>query len=92
MTLSTLKGKGQITLPSSIRRQINAQKGDMFDFQVQEDEKVVMTRKRIVSANTDQTHQSKKKDLSKWIGAKPGLFKNADEVDNFIRSHRDLWN
>ena len=92
MTLSTLKDKGQITLPSSIRRQINAQKGDMFDFHVQQGEKVVMTRKRVVSANTDQAHQNKKRDLSKWIGAKPGLFKTADEVDNFIRSHRDLWN
>ena len=92
MPLSTLKDKGQITLPSSIRKQIHAGKGDMFDFQVQQDDQVIMTRKKIIAANAEPTRLRQKKDLSKWIGAKPGLFKSAEEVDKFIRSQRDLWN
>ena len=88
MPLSTLKEKGQITLPSSVRKQIQAEKGDVFDFQAQED-KVIMTRQKVVPANT--TQPPKKKDLSKWIGAKPGVFKTAQDVDQFIRNQRDLW-
>ncbi len=83
-----LKKKGQITLPSSIRREIHAEKGDIFDFRAQEDQ-VIMTRQRVVPANT--TPAQTRKDLSKWIGAKPSVFNTADEVDQFIRNQRDLW-
>jgi len=34
----------------------------------------------------------KRQDLSKWIGAAPGIFKTAQEVDDFIRKGRDAWN
>ena len=33
----------------------------------------------------------KRRDLSKWIGATPGVFKTAQEVDAFIRRARDTW-
>ncbi|WP_089727780.1 hypothetical protein [Candidatus Thiosymbion oneisti] len=33
----------------------------------------------------------KRRDLSKWIGAAPGIFKTAQEVDDFIRKERDTW-
>ena len=91
MPPATLRDKGHITLPSAIRRQINAEKGDMFDFEVQRNDKVIMTRKKISTAITEPVQPKKKKELSRWIGAKPGLFKSAEEVDEFIRSHRDLW-
>ena len=31
MSVTKLKEKGQITLPVDVRREINAQKGDIFD-------------------------------------------------------------
>ncbi|MCB2263961.1 MAG: hypothetical protein LGR52_13665 [Candidatus Thiosymbion ectosymbiont of Robbea hypermnestra] len=34
----------------------------------------------------------KRRDLSKWIGAAPGVFKTGQEVDDFIRKERDAWN
>ena len=71
MSLSTLKEKGQITLPSSIRKQIQAEKGDLFDFVVQEN-KIIMTRKKIVLS--DDSIQKKSTDLSKYIGAGKGIF------------------
>jgi AbrB family looped-hinge helix DNA binding protein len=91
MSLSTLKDKGQITLPSAIRKEIQAEKGDMFDFQVQQDNKILMTRKRVISASDRQISSREKKNLSKWIGAKPNVFKTAEEVDQFIRNQRNLW-
>ena len=45
MSLATLKGKGQITLPTDIRRQIQGSKGDSFNFEVVNG-KVVMTPER----------------------------------------------
>ena len=34
MPLAKLKDKGQITLPSNIRKKIDADKGDIFNFEV----------------------------------------------------------
>lgn len=89
MPVSILKNKGQITIPASIRRQLHAEKGDMFDFQLQQDGKVLMTRKQVAPVKIQETKG--RKDLSQWIGSKPGIFKTAEEVDQFIRNQRDLW-
>lgn len=51
MALLKLKDKGQITLPSSIRKEIHAEKGDMFDFQLQPDETVIMTKKQALDTH-----------------------------------------
>ncbi len=88
MPLSTLKEKGQITLPSSIRRQIHAEKGDLFDFQVREN-KVIMTRKKIVLAKASVHKKTNK--LSKYIGAGKGVFGSPKEIDNLIRKQRKEW-
>lgn len=90
MPLSTLKEKGQITLPSIIRQQIHATKGDMFDFEIQDD-KIIMTPQRVIPATKKRVASDKKRDLSKWIGAAPGVFKSAQEVDEFIRKERGAW-
>ena len=90
MPSSTLKNKGQITLPSPIRKQIHAEKGDIFDFQLQADDTVLMIKKQAVEVKAHQAEE-RKKDLSRWLGAKPSVFKNAQEVDSFIRKQRDLW-
>ena len=42
--------------------------------------------------SVDQTPVKEKKDLSRWIGAKPGVFQTTQEVDQFIRAQRDAWN
>ena len=65
MPLTTLKEKGQFTLPNTIRKQINATKGDLFDCEVI-DGKVVMTQQRLVPA----TPTRQKRQLSQWIGAR----------------------
>ncbi len=88
MSLSTLKEKGQITLPSSIRKQIQAEKGDLFDFVVQEN-KIIMTREKIVLS--DDFIQKKSTNLSKYIGAGKGIFGSPKEVDSFIRKQRKEW-
>ena len=89
MALSKLKDKGQITLPYSIRKEIHAQRGDMFDFKLQPDETVIMTKKQVIQ--DEQTGKQRRKDLSHWLENKVSVFKDAREVDNFIRKQRDLW-
>ena len=90
MPLSTLKEKGQITLPSVIRKKIHATRGDMFDFEIQDD-KIIMTPLSVTPATQKRIALDKKRDLSKWIGSSPGIFKSAQEVDDFIRKERDAW-
>ena len=91
MALSQLKNKGQITLPSSIRKEIHADEGDIFDFQLQADKTVIMTKKQAVDTQNQKTGWKRRKDLSRWLGVKPNVFKTAAEVDAFIRKQRDLW-
>ena len=90
MPLSTLKEEGQITLPSSILERLHAVTGDTFDFQLQRDDTVLMTKKRKVEVKA-RPAEAQKKDLSRWIGAKPNVFGSAKEADEFIRKQRDPW-
>ena len=89
MILSKLKDNGQITLPVGIREQINAQKGDIFSFEIV-DNQVIMNLQKLTSVGSKNS-EKERKDLSNWIGSKPGVFKTAQEVDEFIRKERDLW-
>lgn len=50
MSLTTLKEKGQITLPANIRKQIKADKGDIFSVQIKENQ-IVLTLQKLVPAN-----------------------------------------
>ena len=56
MLLSTLKDRGQITLPSAIRKKLQVNKGDIFNFEIA-GEKVIMTLHRLVPI-TDRQKQS----------------------------------
>ena len=91
MPLAKLQGKGQITLPSAIRTQLHAEKGDVFDFQMQADQTVILKKKPAAKQENKAAQSSPKKDLSPWLDSKPGLFSSADEVDAFIRQQRDIW-
>ena len=91
MPLTTLKEKGQITLPNTIRKQINATKGDLFDCEVI-DGKVVMTQQRLVPANEKKAQSgSKGVDISKYIGFGKGIFGSVEEIDDYIRKERETW-
>lgn len=92
MPLATLKEKGQITLPSEIRKRIHASKGDMFDVEVI-DGKVIMTPQRLVPTKDARGEKKKKPlDLSKYVGATSGTYGDtAEEVDAYVRNERDSW-
>jgi len=86
MSVTKLKEKGQITLPVDVRRELNAQKGDMFDVQV-ENGKVIMTLQRLVPVNQEVTTV----DLSRFVGAASGAFGSVEEIDDTIHKERESW-
>ena len=86
MSVTKLKEKGQITLPIDIRRQINAQKGDIFDVQV-DNGKVIMTLQRLVPVSQEPTII----DLSRFVGAASGTFGSVQDIDDNIRKNRATW-
>ena len=92
MPLSTLKDKGQITLPSSIRKRIHADKGDIFHFEIV-DGKVIMTLQKLIPANASKkvSDVNKHIDMSKYIGAGKGIYGSVEEIDGYIRKERDSW-
>ncbi len=90
MSRTTLKEKGQITLPVDIRKQIHANKGDLFDCKVV-DGTVVMTLQKVIPASVETDDTKEPRDLSQWFGTAPGVYKSAEEVDHVIRNQRDAW-
>ena len=92
MALSTLKEKGQITLPADIRRRIAARKGDLFDFQIENGKIVMIPQKVVPAAGGEKSQKTIKRDLSRWIGAAPGVYPTMPEADAVIREYRDAWN
>lgn len=92
MPLSTLKDKGQITLPSAVRKKLHADKGDIFNFEVV-GEKVIMTLQKLVPARDRQGKaQTKGTDISKYIGSMKGAYGPVEQIDDYIRKERDSWN
>lgn len=86
MPLATLKEKGQITLPADIRKQIHADKGDMFNCEVVGGQ-VIMTLQKIVPA----TKIKKGLDISKYIGSAKGNFGTVKQIDARISNERNSW-
>ena len=86
-----LKDKGQVTIPATVREQIHAVTGDIFEARV-EDGNIVL-RPQIVAARSTVPSRGRPKgvDIGKWVGAGKGLFKNPGEADAFIRAERDQW-
>ena len=86
MSVTKLKQKGQITLPVDVRRAINAQKGDMFDVQV-DNGKIIMTLQKLVPVSQKPTTV----DLSRFVGVASDAFGSVQEIDDTIRKERDSW-
>ncbi|MCF6344690.1 MAG: AbrB/MazE/SpoVT family DNA-binding domain-containing protein [Devosiaceae bacterium] len=89
MPLTTLKEKGQITLPAGIRKQLHVTKGDLFNCEIV-DGKVVMTPQKVVPKIKGEMRE-KGIDISKYIGATAGTFSSASKVDEYIRKERNSW-
>ena len=87
MPLATLKEKGQITLPAAIRKKLDAEKGDIFNFEFVSG-KVVMTLQKLVPA---KKIGAKKVDISKYIGIAKGTFGSVEEIDEYVRNERASW-
>ena len=89
MSMATLKEKGQITVPANIRRQIQAHKGDIFNFEVVNG-RVVMTP-QMPAGSHPKTKQRKGADIGRYIGSMKGQFGSVEEIDAYIRNERDSW-
>ena len=89
MNYIKLKEKGQVTIPASVRAQVHALTGDMFEVAV-EDGNIIL-RLQVVTARKAIPRKTKPVDIGQWIGAGRGLFKTPKEADAFIRAERDQW-
>ena len=88
MPLSTLKEKGQITIPVAIRDQIHAQKGDIFNFEVINNQ-VVLTPQDIEPSL--KAIPKNGRDVGQYIGVLKGSFGSVEEIDAFIQNERESW-
>jgi len=89
MPLAKLKEKRQITVPVEICNRVQALKGDIFSFEV-EDDKIIMTLQKLVPATSEKS-QTKAVDISKYIGIAKGTYGSVKEIDQYIRNERALW-
>jgi AbrB family looped-hinge helix DNA binding protein len=88
--LAKLKDKGQITIPATLREQISAVSGDIFDITIT-DGKIVLVPQDVVTKLHSNKPKAKGIDITKWIGSAKGAFSSPEDVDAFIRSERDQW-
>ena len=86
-----MKDKGQVTIPATVREQIHAVTGDIFEARIEGGN--IVLRPQIVAARNTMPSGGKPKgvDIGKWVGAGRGLFKTPAEADAFIRAERDQW-
>ncbi len=89
MPLAKLNEKRQITVPIEICNQIHADKGDIFNFEVEGD-KIIMTLQKLVPA-TKENSRTKGVDIYKYIGSMKGTFGSVEEIDEYIRNERASW-
>ena len=91
MSLAKLKDKGQVTIPASVRNQIEAQVGDVFEVAVL-DGNIVLRPQTLAARSAGTTRPARKGiDIGRWIGVGKGTFGSVDEIDAFIRSERAQW-
>ena len=87
MLLVKMKDKGQVTIPASVRDQVDAHTGDLFEVEVVEGNIVLRPRDIIARGPQARTGVN----ITQWIGAGKGTFETPDQVDAFIRSERAQW-
>jgi AbrB family looped-hinge helix DNA binding protein len=96
MTLVKLKDKGQVTIPASVREQVAARLGDVFEVSVANGNIVlkpqdVVARRKQRKARPVQNQRGTGVDIFRWIGAGQGLFKTPEDVAEYIRTERAQW-
>jgi len=91
MSLVKLKEKGQVTIPATVRKQLSAEIGDVFEVVVANGN-IGLKPQDVVSRKAVQKKQKRGGvDISKYIGSAKGLFGSPEDVDAYIRSERDQW-
>jgi len=89
MPTARLKQKRQITVPAEICRLIQADKGDVFNFEF-DGEKIIMRLQRSSLAKEKKSH-AEGVDISQYIGSMKGSFGSVDQIDAYIRNERASW-
>jgi len=82
-----VKQKYQVTIPVILRKQLDINEGDTLEVSIK-NWYILFTPKEIVNKRTSKPVKS---NLSSYIGSEKGLFSSVEEVDNFIRNERNLW-
>lgn len=85
--LLKVKQKYQVTIPREVRKDLHIKEGDYLE-PVVEGGKITLTPKEFDPRPKKLGHSAMK---FLGAGAKYSSFKNAQEVDDFIRSERDAW-
>lgn len=91
MPIATLKEKGQITLPVDVRKKIHADKGDIFNFEVVNDQVIMTLQKIVPAAKAPAAKRRKGVDISKYMGIAKGTFGSVEEIDEYVRNERTSW-
>lgn len=88
MPLVTVKQKYQVTIPAKIRNSIHLEEGDTLEA-VAEDGRIVLTPKVLI----DRKGRTTKPSLLSLKGSNKGsgLYKNADDADQYIAGQRSEW-
>lgn len=80
MQITRLRAKNQITLPASIVKAIGLRQGDILHIAAEQD-RVIITAQEI--RERGRTYA-----MSDWLGAAPGLYDSAAEIDAEIEASR----
>jgi AbrB family looped-hinge helix DNA binding protein len=88
MSTVRIKQKGQVTLPMSVRKELNLQEGDLLELGVQKGS--IVLQPRDLTARR-QRRTSKKSGLMSYFGSGKGLFNSPEEVDAYVRKERAAW-
>ncbi len=91
MSLVKLKEKGQVTIPASVREQISAHKGDVFEVAVANGNIVLKPLDVVARKQKSPAKRKSGVDICNWIGAGKGLFQSPEEAAEFIARERASW-
>lgn len=88
MTRTTLRQKGQLTLPAEVRNALHVEEGDEIEFEVVDDGRVVMRGLKMIPADQawfwTPEWQAGEREASQQIAR--GLVETYQNSDDFLRS------
>lgn len=89
MSLVQLRDKSQITIPSSIRKELGIKKGDYLEI-TKEDDRIVIIPKIVVDKSSVILSEKGEKYLNEALNdIKEGRIKVNNDVDEFIDNLKD---